>query len=98
MFVVDRGTVRTPPASSGCLLGVTRALVLDLCRGEGIPFEEVEQPMSALAAADEAFLSSTTREVQAIVAINGQERSGPGPVTNRLAAAYRNLVARDLDP
>jgi branched-chain amino acid aminotransferase len=101
VFVVDRGTVRTPPASAGCLLGVTRALVLELCTAHGIPVEEVGLAFSTLADADEAFLTSTTREVQAISAIDGRPRASahtPGPVTTRLASLFRDLVARDLDP
>ena len=40
LFVVDGGVVRTPPGDSGCLLGVTRALVLELCAELGLPAEE----------------------------------------------------------
>ena len=98
VFVVDGGIVRTPPAGAGCLLGVTRALVLELCRAHGIPAEEAAQPISALTDADEAFLTSTTREVQAIVAVDGRERSGPGPVTKELGARFRDLVGHHLDP
>ena len=50
VFVVNDGVLRTPPASSGCLLGVTRALVLDLCRDLHVECEEVATPIGALAA------------------------------------------------
>jgi len=99
VFVVERGVVRTPPASSGCLLGVTRALVLELARADGIPVEEVAMPLAALARSEEAFLTSTTREVQPIETVDGQpRRRSPGPVTSRLAARFAELVSRDLDP
>ena len=56
-------------------------------------------PVDALATADEAFLSSTTREVQPIAHVDGVALpAAPGPVATALAAAFRALVARDLDP
>jgi len=95
VFVVHDGRVRTPPASAGCLLGVTRALVIECCTVEGIPCEEVPVPMDALRTADEAFLTSSTREVQAIRAVDGVDLPvAPGPVTARLRDAFRALVTR----
>ena len=91
--------MRTPPASSGCLLGVTRALILELAAELGLEAAETDLPLSALAQADEAFLTSSTREVQAIAAVDGRLLPrAPGPVTAKLDAAFRALVARDLDP
>jgi branched-chain amino acid aminotransferase len=99
VFVVERGVLRTPPPSSGCLLGVTRALVIELAESDGIPVEEVARPIGALATADEAFLTSTTREVQPIERVDGLLRpESPGPVTQRLAGLYTRLVSRSLDP
>ena len=99
VFVVESGVVRTPPERSGCLLGVTRALVIELARSDGIPVEEVARPLGALAEADEAFLTSTTREVQPIDAVDGRSHlRTPGPVTRRLAMLYTDLVGRELDP
>jgi len=84
----------TPPLSSGCLAGGTRALVLECC-----DVVEDRLPLEALAGADEAFLTSTTREVQPISAVDGQMLpSCPGPLTKAAADAFRALVARDLDP
>jgi branched-chain amino acid aminotransferase len=95
VFVVRDGVVATPPASSGCLLGVTRALVLEL----GMPVEETALSLDALRDADEAFLTSTTREVQPIAAVDDRELpSAPGPVTGKLAELFTALVARELDP
>jgi branched-chain amino acid aminotransferase len=95
VFVVHRGTLVTPPPSAGCLLGVTRALLLELYRS----CEERDLPISALSDADEAFLSSTTREVQPIAHVDGTALPlAPGPTARQLAAAYSDLVARDLDP
>jgi branched-chain amino acid aminotransferase len=99
VFVVRAGALLTPPESSGCLLGVTRALILELAAELGIDATETELPLGALARADEAFLSSTTREVQAIAHVDGVALlDAPGIVTARLAEAFAALVARDLDP
>jgi len=99
VFVVDDGVVRTPPASSGCLLGVTRALVLELCAELGLPHEEATMPVEVLARADEVFLTSTVREVQAVTHVDGRALAhARGRVTRCLAEAFSALVARDLDP
>ena len=99
VFVVRDRAVVTPPGASGCLLGVTRALVLELCAELAIPAAEPSLAIEALADADEAFLTSTVREVQPITAVDGRALPrAPGAVTTELAAAFRDLVARDIDP
>ncbi len=99
VFVVRDGVVATPTAESGCLLGVTRALVLELCASLKITAHEKPLALKDLGAADEAFLSSTTREVQPIERVDGAVLpKAPGPVTERLAIAFRDLVAHNLDP
>ena len=99
VFVVRGGVLVTPPASAGCLLGVTRALILELSVKAGIPTEERDVAMTELVHCDEAFLSSTTREVQPIAHVDGvQPRAVGGTVSGALAAAFRDLVATNLDP
>ena len=99
VFIVRDGHLVTPPEDSGCLLGVTRALVLELARDLGLDPVEGAVALGALANADEAFLTSTTREVQGIAHVDGVDLPlAPGPVTSTLAAAFIDLVARDLDP
>ena len=94
VFVVIDGRLRTPPLRSGCLAGITRALVL-----ESTDAVEEDLPLSALAEADEAFLTSTTREVQPIRAVDGRPlASAPGPRTQAAAAAFKSVVSRSIDP
>ena len=95
-----RGDVlHTPSGDAGCLLGVTRGLVIELAQSRGIVVDESAQPLGALERAEEAFLSSTTREVQAIATVDGHALPiAPGPVTKQLAAAFTGLVQSDLDP
>jgi len=99
VFFAQHDALRTPPADSGCLLGVTRALVVELCADLDIDVDEAPIAATALTGADEAFLTSTTREVQPIARVDDHELpAAPGPLTTRLAAAFRDLVARNLDP
>lgn len=106
VFCVVDDELVTPPLSSGCLAGVTRALLLEVAGAV-----ERTLPVGALAQAQEAFLSSTTREVQPIRAVlTGPTDptataphatvlpAAPGPVTRAAADAFAALVARDLDP
>lgn len=93
VFVVHDGRIRTPPGDAGCLLGITRALVLGCAAAVGLAVEEVAVPIDALRTADEAFLTSSTREVQAIGSVDGTALpAAPGPVTTRLRDAFRALV------
>jgi branched-chain amino acid aminotransferase len=99
VFVVRDGAVATPPGSSGCLLGVTRALVLELAAANGIAVDESPLSLDALRDADEAFLTSTTREVQPISHVDDRAiPAGPGPVAATLSTAFNALVAQHLDP
>jgi branched-chain amino acid aminotransferase len=99
VFLVLDGACCTPPLAAGCLNGVTRQLLLQLGAEIGIPIEERDVPVGALRDADEAFVSSTVREVQAIAEVDGRPLPAvPGPVTSRLAAAFTDLTRRDLDP
>jgi branched-chain amino acid aminotransferase len=94
VFVVHGGRVRTPALSSGCLAGVTRELVL-----ERTDAEEADLAVDDLLTADEAFLTSSTREVQPIGSIEDRPLpAAPGPSTAAAATAFRALVGSDLDP
>ncbi len=94
VVVAREGRLVTPPRSSGCLAGVTRALVLEVCDVvEGV------LALRALADADEAFLTSSTREIQPIASVDGRPLPNcPGPLTKAAREAFALLVANDLDP
>ncbi|HVL29072.1 MAG TPA: aminotransferase class IV [Acidimicrobiales bacterium] len=94
VFVGAGGRLVTPPLSSGCLAGVTRELLLGL-----VDVVEEDLPAGALAEADEAFVSSSTREVQPVSSVDGRPLpAAPGPLTAAAAAAFARLVAADADP
>lgn len=90
-FVVRDGTLVTPPLDSGMLAGVTREFVLELARREGIPLAERAVTAAELRAADEVWLSSSTRELLPVTRIDGEPvGSGrPGPLWARVHAAYQ---------
>lgn len=88
VFVAFGDRLVTPPLSSGCLAGVTRALLLEALAAAGTPAEESDVPLGELAAADEVFLVSTTREVQPVRTVlwpddAATELAAAGPVTVR---------------
>nr|WP_205693493.1 aminotransferase class IV [Cellulomonas sp. IC4_254] len=95
VFVVRDGELLTPPLSSGCLAGVTRALVL-----EWHGAREVDLPYDALTTSDEVFLTSTARDVQPVVAVDGVPVAGgtPGPVTREVARVFAERQREHLDP
>jgi branched-chain amino acid aminotransferase len=99
LFVVRDGIATTPPGDSGCLLGVTRGLLLEVGAASGVAVREAPLVPADLFDADEAFLSSTVREVQPIASVDGKHlRRVGGDITNALANAFRALVARTQDP
>lgn len=94
VFVGIGGRLVTPPLSSGCLAGVTRDLLLEVTAAV-----EEDVPLDRLAEVDEAFISSSTREVQPIAHIDGRPfAQAPGPLTSAAADAFAELVAREIDP
>jgi branched-chain amino acid aminotransferase len=99
VFLVLDGVCVTPPLTAGCLNGVTRQLLLEIAPATGIVIEERDVPVEALQRADEAFVTSTVRELQPIARVDGTPLpAAPGPITERLAAAFTELTCREMDP
>ncbi|MEW6363598.1 MAG: aminotransferase class IV [Acidobacteriota bacterium] len=90
-FVVEQGQVLTPPLESGLLAGITRELVLEISAEAQLSTRECVLRVRDLLDADEAFLTSTTREVVPIVRVDGHViGSGqPGPITRMLLDRFR---------
>jgi branched-chain amino acid aminotransferase len=82
-YVVD-GELRTPTLAAGCLAGITRHLVLEWYGGR-----EVDEPIEVLRDASEAFLASTTRDVQAIARWDDLDLVAPGPVTTEVQKVWQ---------
>ncbi|MGH3447074.1 MAG: aminotransferase class IV [Nocardioidaceae bacterium] len=92
VFCVFDGAVVTPPLSAGCLAGVTRGLLIEWC-----DVREEDIGMAQLAVADEVFLASTTRDVQAVARLDGRELGGH-QATEKFADEWRRREAIDVDP
>jgi branched-chain amino acid aminotransferase len=94
VFVGINGRLVTPPLDSGCLAGITRELIVEWL---GDVAEEA-LPIDALATADEAFLASSTRDVQAIRAADGKPLPvAPGPLTQHAAEVFAQR-SHEVDP
>ena len=93
VFVIRDGRIMTPTLDTGCLAGVTRALVLKLMSAE-----ETDIPIEALREADEIFLTSTLRDVQGVHRVDGREVAAPGPLTKAAMAVFAERSAEDHDP
>jgi branched-chain amino acid aminotransferase len=94
VFLVQAGALITPPDEAGLLAGITRAKVLELARGLGIPVTFRTFAPAELVSADEVFITSSIRELVPVVAADGAPagQGRPGPLTAKLLAAYRALT------
>ena len=95
LFTVFDGTVVTPPRTNYILGGITRQVILGLCKELSIPVEESPVFESRLMEADEIMVVGTTSEITPVVRVNGQKlRSGePGKIARRLWKALRDRAA-----
>lgn len=93
VFYVLDGELRTPTLASGCLAGVTRALLI-----EWTGAREVDEPAEVLQEASEIFLASTTRDVQGVHAHDARTITAPGPLTQEAAQIFAARSAADIDP
>ena len=98
IFLVRDGVLLTPPTDAGLLVGVTRGFVIELAARLEIPVEQRTLLEPDLSAADEAFLTSTTREIVPVVQVGSYTvgRGTPGLVTGRLMTAFRDAVPARL--
>jgi branched-chain amino acid aminotransferase len=91
LFIVKDGAALTPPLDAGLLPGITREFLFEIGATAGIPVREAVLKDADLLGADEAFLTSTTREVVPIVRVDDRTigKGTPGPITQALLEAYR---------
>lgn len=97
IFVVLGGEIVTPPLESGALAGVTRELVLQWCREDGLPVREESLPIDVLADADEVFITSSTRDVMPVDRVDGRPLA-VGPMTAAAAESFARHSAQSTDP
>lgn len=93
VFVVLDGMLVTPPLSSGCLAGITRALVLEWCDAQEQPVE-----LGALWDAEEVFITSSTRDVMPVSGVDHVDLAAPGPVTKGVMDTFGWRSQQQPDP
>jgi branched-chain amino acid aminotransferase len=91
IFYVIDGELFTPPLDEHILASITRAVVMS-----AVSVVERSCTLDALLGADEAFLASTTREVQPVAAVDDRLYDAPGPVTRRTSAAVDAVIRAQL--
>ena len=99
IFAVENGVILTPPKDNHVLPGITYDVVLELAAVEGIPVEFGHFEEARIRRADELWCTSSTKEILAIVGLDGQPVANgkPGPIFRRmyqLYQAYKNEVMR----
>lgn len=95
VFIGRQGRLLTPSLDTACLAGITRELLLERVDAA----ETTELTLDDLRHADEAFLASSTRDVQPIATVDGQAlAAAPGPLTAAAAATLTAWQVEDLDP
>ncbi|HEU4498783.1 MAG TPA: aminotransferase class IV [Sphingomicrobium sp.] len=94
-FLMRKGEVWT---SSGkyCLGGITRGVVLEICREAGIPAHEKDFSLTDVYGADEAFVTGTFAGIVPVREIDGRMLQCRGPTVERLQSLYRDRVERDV--
>ncbi len=97
IFIVKDNVIKTPPGYVGTLEGITRNVIIELAKQLGFEIREDVFTRHDVYIADEVFLTGTAAEVIAVVKVDGRNIADgkPGPVTNKLLEAFRNVVTVD---
>jgi len=98
IFYVLDGELVTPSLQSGCLAGITRALLLEWCGDDGLEVAERDESLDVLRRAEEIFLASTIRDVQAVHRVDDRTLDAPGPITKRAMDIWTEHSVEDVDP
>ena len=93
LFCVFGSEIVTPPLSAGPLAGITRELVLEWC-----DVREADLTLAEAQAADEVFVTSSLRDIQAVAGWDDLRLPAPGPVTAAVAATFAERSAAGLEP
>ncbi|MEO6183089.1 MAG: aminotransferase class IV, partial [Verrucomicrobiota bacterium] len=100
IFIVKGNQLMTPPLSAGALYGITRGVVMELARENGLSVTEPNLTRYDLFNADECFLTGTGAELIPVVKIDGRiiGTGKPGPVTKDLVNRYHALTKVSGEP
>ena len=97
VFLVKNGSLITPPVYLGALRGITRDVVMEIARKQGIPVREEAFTRFDVFDADECFLTGTAAEVIPVVRVDRRPigKGRPGRITKRLIRLFRERTATD---
>jgi len=95
VFIVKNDLLITPPNGPALLPGITRDLIIELAANHAIPFREADITEAELFAADEIWLSSSTREISPVTLLDDTVISAgkPGPLWKRMITLYQEYKA-----
>jgi len=96
VFIVKRGVIVSPPKTSLILPGITYDVVVELARAQKMPLEFDEIKEAEVRAADEIWVTSSSKEVLAIVRLDGAPVGDgkPGPLFRRMYGLYQDFKHR----
>jgi branched-chain amino acid aminotransferase len=94
IFLVSRGVLQTPPIDAGILEGITRGVVIELAREDGIPVREIPLTKHDVYIADECFLTGSAAEVVPVVKVDSRKigNGQPGPMTRQLLDRFHEAT------
>src|SRR5574337_1702569 len=97
LFSLSKGMLTTPPLSSGLLPGITRDVMIELAKQDGLRVSEAPVRLNDLLAVDEAFLTGSLKEIMPLIAVDGRTigTGSPGAVTQHLQQCYRAAVEKE---
>ena len=96
LFIVTDSVLRTPPLSDGMLAGVTRAVILDIAREQGIECAETSLRLEDIEAADECFLTGTGAELVSVCRVGTRDLPTPtNPLVPLLMREFRSKITND---
>jgi branched-chain amino acid aminotransferase len=100
IFIIKGKRMLTPPLYAGALYGITRGVVMDLARGEGLDVAETNLTRYDVFNADECFLTGTGAELIPVVKVDGRVIGDghPGPWTKSLVEKYHQLTKSSGEP
>jgi branched-chain amino acid aminotransferase len=98
VFMVQDGTLLTPPLAASVLQGITRDTVVKIARDLGIPVREEQIPRGQLYTCDELFMTGTAAEITPIRSVdrNPVGRGCPGEITRRIMADFKGIISGEI--
>jgi len=97
LFIIQDGTLITPPIHMGILKGITREAVIELARKNNIPVKEMVFTRFDVYIADEMFLTGSAAEIVPVINVDGRKigTGKPGTITKMLIEQFRELAKKD---